>query len=115
MAEGSILRRPLLSAMLGSRVVTHVDVREIIFQPGQHTGRHLHPCPVVGYIAEGTALFQREDEAEPRTLTSGFAFYEPADTVIVRFDNASSTEPMKFIAYYLLNGEQELIQMLPQD
>lgn len=101
--------------MLGSRTVTHVDAREIVFQPGQRTGRHSHPCPVVGYIAEGTALFQSEGEAEPQTLTSGSAFYEPANTVIVRFDNASATEPMKFIAYYLLNGEQELIRMLPQD
>lgn len=100
--------------MLGSRKVTQVDVREIIFQPGQQTGRHSHPCPVVGYIAEGTALFQREDEEEPRTLTAGSAFYEPADTVILSFDNASRTEPMKFIAYYLLSGEQELIHMLPQ-
>ena len=114
MAEDSILRRPLLSAILGSRTVTQVDVREIIFQPSQQTGLHSHPCPVVGYIAEGSALFQREDEAEPRTLPSGSAFYEPADTVILRFDNASATEPMKFIAYYLLNGEQELIHMLPQ-
>jgi len=63
--------------MLDSRTVTRIDVREIIFQPGQQTGRHLHPCPVVGYIAEGTAFFQREDEAEPRTLTFGSAFYEP--------------------------------------
>lgn len=102
----------MLDAMLGSHTVTHVDVREIVFQPGQQTGRHSHPCPVVGYIAEGTALFQREDEVEPQTLASGSAFYEPADAVIRRFDNASTTEPMKFIACYLLNGEQELIRML---
>lgn len=114
MPEDSIVRRPLLSAMLGTSTVTQVEVREIIFQPGQQTGRHLHPCPVVGYIAEGTALFQRESEAEVQRLPSGSAFYEPANTVILRFDNASATEPMKFIAYYLLNGEQELIQMLPQ-
>ena len=101
--------------MLGSRTVTHVDVREIVFHPSQQTGRHSHPCPVVGYIAEGTALFQREEEAEPHTLAAGSAFYEPANAVIARFDNASATEPMKFIAYYLLNGEQELIQMLSQD
>ncbi|ODU55184.1 MAG: hypothetical protein BGO25_13330 [Acidobacteriales bacterium 59-55] len=115
MAEDAIRRRPLLDAMLGSRTVTHVDVREIVFHPSQQTGRHSHPCPVVGYIAEGTALFQREEEAEPHTLAAGSAFYEPANAVIARFDNASATEPMKFIAYYLLNGEQELIRMLPQE
>lgn len=114
MTETPILRKPLLSAALGSRTVTQVEVREIIFQPGQQTGRHSHPCPVVGYIAEGTALFRREEETEAQILHAGSAFYEPADVVIASFDNASSTEPMKFIAYYLLNGKQDLIHMLPQ-
>ncbi|MDW5267025.1 MULTISPECIES: cupin domain-containing protein [Acidobacteriaceae] len=104
-----------MSAALGSRTVTQVEVREIVFAPGQRTGRHSHPCPVVGYIAEGTAVFQREDEAEARTLDTGSAFHEPADAVITRFDNASASHPMKFVAYYLLNGDQELIHMLPQE
>jgi len=34
--------------------------------------------------------------------------------VIVRFDNASSSAPLKFIAHYLLHGKQELIEMLPE-
>jgi quercetin dioxygenase-like cupin family protein len=114
MNTNEIVRRPLLSAVLGQRNVSRVEVREIIFQPGQQTGLHLHPCPVVGYIAEGTALFQRSDEAEAQTLAAGSAFYEPADVTILRFDNASATEPMRFIAFYLLDGEQELIQMLPE-
>jgi hypothetical protein len=49
----------------------------------------------------------------PQQLATGAAFYEPAGTVIARFDNASVTKPMKFVAYYLLNGKQELIEMLP--
>lgn len=114
MNTNEIVRRQLLSAALGQRNVTQVDVREILFQPGQQTGRHLHPCPVLGYIVEGTALFQRSDAADVQTLVAGSAFYEPAGTVILRFDNASATEPMRFIAYYLLDGEQELIQMLPE-
>jgi hypothetical protein len=32
---------------------------------------------------------------------------------MLRFDNPSETEPLTFIAYYLLNGSQELIEMLP--
>ena len=112
MSNDAIVRRPLLSAALGGRNVSQVDVREIIFQPGQRTGRHLHPCPVVGYIAEGTALFRIEGEAA-RTLQAGDAFYEPAGVVVASFDNASETVAMKFIAYYLLDGAQELIQMLP--
>jgi hypothetical protein len=45
-------------------------------------------------------------------LKAGDAFYEPADTPILHFDNYSEKEPMKFIAYYLTNGEDELIEIL---
>ena len=80
-------------------------------EAGQQAGRHLHPCAVLGYIVEGTASYQIEGEAM-QTLPAGSAFYEPADTVIANFGNASDSEPMTFIAFYLLDGEQELIQML---
>jgi quercetin dioxygenase-like cupin family protein len=42
--------------------VTRVDVREIVFQPGQETGLHKHPCPVFGYIAEGEAVLEIQGE-----------------------------------------------------
>ena len=111
MTETTILRKPLLKATLPKRQVTAVDVREITFQPGQQTGRHKHPCPVIGYIAEGSAVLQIEGQC-PQQLPTGSAFYEPADVIITRFDNATATAPMKFIAQYLLNGDQALIQML---
>jgi quercetin dioxygenase-like cupin family protein len=107
----AIQRKQLLKAVTGLRNLTSVDVREIAFTPGQQTGRHFHPCPVVGYIASGTALIQIEGEAA-ETLAAGSAFYEPAETVIARFDNASGVEPMTFVAFYLLDGEQELIKIL---
>jgi quercetin dioxygenase-like cupin family protein len=111
MSVETISRRPLLTANIGGRNVTSVDVREIRFKPKQETGLHKHPCPVIGYIAEGRAIFQIEGQPE-RELLTGAAFFEPANTVIRRFDNASPTEDMMFIACYLLDGEQELIEML---
>jgi len=47
MSIRTIIRRPLLKAEI-SRTLTSVDVREITFAPDQQTGRHRHPCPVVG-------------------------------------------------------------------
>ena len=88
-----------------------VDVREIRLEPGQQTGRHLHPCAVLGYIVAGEAVFQIEGK-DLQTLPAGSAFYEPADAVIANFGNASNSEPMTFVAFYLLDGEQELIRML---
>ncbi len=111
MSQQTIERKQLLKAALGGRNVSDVDVREIRFEPGQKTGRHIHACTVVGYIAEGTAVFQIEG-SPAQMLPAGSAFHGPAGAVIAAFSNASQTEPMKFAAFYLLDGEQDLIQML---
>ncbi len=108
----AITRIPLLSVALQNKNVTSVDVREIRFEGGQQTGLHKHPCPVFGYIAEGDAVLQIKGQP-PQNLPTESAFYEPAETVILRFDNASIEKPMRFIAFYLLEGQQELIEMLP--
>src|ERR1700753_3643511 len=113
MGNDVIIRKPLLSAAFADRNVDSVEVKEITFKPGQKTGLHKHPCPVLSFIAEGTALVQVEGE-EPKTVAAGSAVYEPADTVMLHFDNLSDTEPMRFIAFYLLDGKQELIEMLPE-
>jgi quercetin dioxygenase-like cupin family protein len=110
-SSATIERHPLLAAMLGARNVTSVDIRRITLGPGQKSGRHVHPCPVVGYIASGTGFCQIEGEMA-ELLPVGAAFYEPAGRVIADFGNASDVTPLTFIAFYLLDGDQELIQML---
>lgn len=111
MSQQTIQRKQLLPAVLGNRNVTSADVREIRLEAGQQSGRHLHPCAVLGYIVAGTGSYQIEGEAL-QTLPAGSAFYEPADTVIANFGNASHSDPMTFIDFYLLDGDQELITML---
>jgi quercetin dioxygenase-like cupin family protein len=110
-SQPTIQRKQLLSAQTGNRNVTGVDVREIRLDPGQQSGRHLHPCAVVGYIVDGEAQLQIEG-GDIQALPAGSAFYEPAGAVIANFGNASDREPMTLVAFYLLDGEQELIQML---
>jgi quercetin dioxygenase-like cupin family protein len=107
-----IVRKPLLSAPIdGGRTVDRVEIKEIEFSAHQKTGLHLHPCPVVGYIVEGTVTFQVEGQAI-RTLRAGDAFYEPANTKILHFD--ANDAKVKFVAHYLLGkDESELIKMLP--
>lgn len=109
----AIYRKPLFTAVLEqAKKVGKVEIKEIVFQPSQKTGLHFHPCPVVGYIAEGTVAFQIEG-GEERTLRAGEAFFEPPNVKILKFDNASDTKGMKFIAFYLLDAsEGELIRML---
>jgi quercetin dioxygenase-like cupin family protein len=110
--QDSIIRKRIFMAEFPVRSVSSVDVREITFKPKQKTGKHLHPIPVMGYIVSGTVVFEAKGQSL-RTLHAGDAFYEPANTVILHFDNPSDTEPLKFVAYYLLNGETEFIRMLP--
>jgi quercetin dioxygenase-like cupin family protein len=108
-----IVRKHLLSAPLhGGRKVSRVEIKQIELQPGQETGLHLHPIPVVGYIVRGTIRFQLEG-GPLLLLPAGSGFFEPADIRVLHFDNASTREPVTFIAHYLLGeGDERLIEML---
>ena len=46
-------------------------------------------------------------------IHAGQVCYEPTGAIIEHFDNASDSTPAKFIPYYLLNGQKELIETLP--
>lgn len=59
-AQVQIERKELGVAQLGPTEISKVDAREITFKPMQKTGLHLHPGPVVGYIASGKILFEVE-------------------------------------------------------
>ena len=58
-----IVRKPLLLEILKEeKSLNRVDMRAIELQAQQKTGLHLHPCPVVGYVVEGTIIFQTEGQ-----------------------------------------------------
>jgi quercetin dioxygenase-like cupin family protein len=111
MSKDEIVRKVLLTQAIPLKEVRSVDIREITFTPGQKAGYHRHPCPVLGLIMGGEALFQVEGQAE-RVLHAGEAFYEPQGTPIVHFDNASVSAIMTFVAFYLVDRESQLIEML---
>jgi quercetin dioxygenase-like cupin family protein len=106
-----VVRKLLLRVEIGDRQVTRVEVREIVLEPGEASGRHRHPCPVICYIVDGAALVQ-EEGGPVRQIQAGESVLESANAVITRFDNASSTQPMRFIAHYLLTEDEPLIEML---
>jgi quercetin dioxygenase-like cupin family protein len=111
-AQPTIVRKELYKANIGTQPISTVDVREIVLQPKQITGLHRHPCPVISYVVEGTIRFQIRGQ-KMHVIHAGQVCYEPTRAVIEHFDNASDHEPAKFIPYYLLNGQKELIEMLP--
>jgi quercetin dioxygenase-like cupin family protein len=111
-AQQKIVRKELYQANIGTQPISIVDVRKIVFQPKQMTGLHRHPCPVISYVMEGTIKFQIRGE-KMQVIHAGQVCYEPAGAIIEHFDNASDRATAKFIPYYLLNGQKELIEMLP--
>ena len=111
MAKDEIVRKVLLTQPIPAKQVRTVDIREITLGPGQKAGYHRHPCPVFGLITSGEALIQVEGK-DKMVCHAGEAFYEPQGTPIVHFDNASDTVPMTFVAFYLVDRESQLLEML---
>lgn len=112
MAQASISRKDLLTAQLQTQVVSRVEIKEVTIPGGGKAAYHLHPCPVLGYVVSGSVLFQIEGQSE-QILEAGSAFYEPKNQPILKFDNASENIPLVFIAYYLLEDNEDIITILP--
>lgn len=72
--------------------------------PGHPSGPHVHNCPVVGSILEGSAIYQIEGEPAS-VLRPGDVFYEPEGVTVARFD--ATEEGVTFLAYFLLDDGQE--------
>lgn len=108
----TLIRKALLTATLGPEErVANIEIKEITMGPSMQAPLHLHPCPVVGVITEGSISFQIEGQAV-QNLQIGDAFYEPANVRIAQFNNDGQTAA-KFVAFYLLaKNEHELIRLL---
>lgn len=85
-------------------MTAHVEIRRINMPPGLAPGVHAHNRPVFGSIEHGSVVFQVGTEPEV-TLRAGDIFYEPADTVITRFD--ATDEGVLFLGYSLLAEGQK--------
>lgn len=84
-----------------------VTVVEVVYGPGQSSHPHSHPCPVVGYVAEGAIRFQVK--GEPETIyKAGESFYEAPNGAHQVSANASDKEPAKLIAYFTCDHETPL-------
>ena len=47
-------------------------------------------------------------------MKAGDVLYEPKNQPIAHFDNASATNELKLIAYYLLTDNEKKIELLPK-
>jgi quercetin dioxygenase-like cupin family protein len=82
-------------------------VVEVAYAPGGSSTPHSHPCPVIVYVVEGALRAQVRGEPES-TYHAGESFYEPPNGVHQVSANASQTEPVKFLAYFVCDHETPL-------
>ena len=76
-----------------------VQVVEVVYEPGGANAAHQHPCPVVGYVLEGTLRMQVDGHAEV-IYRAGDTFVESPTDVHRVSANASQTERARFLAYF---------------
>jgi quercetin dioxygenase-like cupin family protein len=84
-----------------------VSVVEVRYGPGESSSHHSHPCPVVGYVVEGA--YRSQVKGEPEAIyKTGESFYEARNGVHLVSANASATEPVKFLAYFICDHDTPL-------
>ncbi|UKB81609.1 cupin domain-containing protein [Chryseobacterium sp. MEBOG07] len=108
--QKTISRKELLKTAI-DQTITSAEIQEITMAVGQGAPEHLHPCPVLGMIKSGEAVFQIEGQPKV-VLHEGDAFYEPKNVKILHFDNASAEKPLVFTAIYLKEGNEENIKFI---
>ena len=83
------------------------SVVEVTYAPGGAGSPHRHPCPVIGYMIEGSMRMQVSGQVE-RTYQAGDTFYETPTDVHVVSANASADRPARFLAYFVCDQKTPL-------
>lgn len=110
-AQNQPVRRHLSDAIINSNVVSKIEINKIMLTAGQAAAKHIHPCPVVGYVLSGKVRFQIEGQTA-KILQAGDAFFEPKNAVILHFDNDDTDQPLTFIVFYLKEHNEDLIKLV---
>jgi quercetin dioxygenase-like cupin family protein len=84
-----------------------VTIVEVTYGPGGSSPPHSHPCPVIGYVIAGALRTQVQGE-RVAIYRAGQTFYEAPNGVHQISANASTTRPVKFLAYFVCDHETEL-------
>jgi quercetin dioxygenase-like cupin family protein len=90
-----------------------VTVVEVNYGPGESSIPHSHPCPVIGYVVEGTLRTQVKGEPAA-TYKAGESFYEAANGVHLVSANTSDKERAKLLAYFVCDQHTALSVDVPE-
>jgi quercetin dioxygenase-like cupin family protein len=90
-----------------------VTVVEVNYGPGESSTPHSHPCPVIGYVVEGTLRTQVKGEPEA-IYKAGESFYEAPNGVHEVSANASDKDRAKLLAYFVCDLHGALSTAAPE-
>ncbi len=80
---------------------------EVTYAPGESSPPHSHPCPVIAYVLEG-AVRSKVKGGNEAVYKAGESFYEAPNGIHQISANASSSQPAKFLAYFLCDRDTPL-------
>ena len=80
---------------------------EVRYGPGGSSPAHSHPCAVIGYVIQGALRNQVQGEAAA-VYHAGETFYEPPNGVHAVSANASTTDSVRFLAYFTCDRDGPL-------
>ena len=110
-ATARVIRSDSLPEMNGKRLV--VKLIEVSYPPSGASRAHSHPCAVFGYVVEGALRSQvRGDTAA--IYRAGETFYEPPNGVHAVSANASTKEPVRFLATFICDSDAPLSTPVPE-
>lgn len=86
---------------------------EVTYGPGGSSPPHSHPCAVIGYVIAGALRTQMKGEGEA-IYKAGETFYEAPNGVHMISANASSKDPVRFLATFVCDKDTPLTVRPPQ-
>jgi quercetin dioxygenase-like cupin family protein len=82
-------------------------VVEVSYAPGESSMPHSHPCPVIGYVLEGSLRTQVKGNAE-KIYKAGESFYEAPNGIHLVSANASDKKAAKLLAFFVCDHNAPL-------
>ena len=105
-----ITTAPLATFEDASMPAKEFRVLRTTYAPGGQNPKHSHTAHVVFYVLEGAGVWQEEGK-EPVTLTPGATLHVRPGTIHAH-RNASTTEPLVFLEFVILEkGQRGTIPM----
>ena len=94
-----------------TKSVSHVEMWQVDFVPGQAMPEHMHPVPVVCFVSKGTFAVSI-GSAPVRTVGVGATTLEPAGAVVHYFRNTSATQPAQLYCAVLAGAQNKQLSVM---